>query len=80
MNVFKIESSKISAIFAGVVGLIFTVGGLIEGFREDTPHAATLIVGGIILMNVATLLGNQVKLQSHLTRTEDQIDKRVNNS
>ena len=75
----EIKSSK----FAAIIGCIFIVVGFILLFvPEDSDKAVKhiFIIGGIILMNVAILIDNQVKLQSHLTRIEDRMDKRVNNS
>lgn len=75
----EIKSSKFSAI----IGLIFVVVGVILLFvPEYSAKGIThlFIVSGIILLNVATLMDNQAKLQYHLTRIEDKIGKKVNNS
>ena len=74
----EIKSSKFSAI----IGLIFVVVGVILLFvPEDSAKGAAylFIVSGIILMNVATLMDNQAKLQYHLTKIEDKIGKKDNN-
>lgn len=75
----EIKSSNTSAI----VGFIFIVVGVILLFiPEESAKVLThlFIVSGIILMYVAILMDNQVKLQSHLKKIEEKIDKRANNS
>ena len=71
-----------TAKFSAIIGCFFIVVGIIGIFTEGSTKTVThiFIIGGIILMNLAILVENQVKLQSHLTRIEDKIEKRVGNS